>query len=91
MKFISNLIGARRRVVNKNDVPHSLTLYVIFSILVVLIYTVVELIVSTISGISHDTLTTCVYGFFAGEVVVCGLIKIFKLKNKEDMNNGLEE
>lgn len=69
----------------KNDVPRSLTLYVVFSILVVLIYTIVELIVSTISGISHDTLTTCVYGFFAGEVVVCGLIKIFKLKTaKED-------
>ena len=67
-----------------NDIPHSLTLYVVFSILVVLIYTIVELIVSTVSGISHDTLTTCVYGFFAGEVVVCGLIKIFKLKNKDD-------
>ena len=68
-----------------NDIPRSLTLYVVFSIMVVLIYTIVELIVSTVSGISHDTLTTCVYGFFAGEVVVCGLIKIFKLKTtKED-------
>ena len=67
----------------KTDVAHSLTLYVVFSIMVVLIYTVVELIVSTISGISHDTLTTCVYGFFAGEVVVCGLIKIFKIRRAE--------
>ena len=68
-----------------NDIPRSLTLYVVFSIMIVLLYTIVELIVSTVSGISHDTLTTCVYGFFAGEVVVCGLIKIFKLKTtKED-------
>lgn len=63
----------------------SLTKYVVFSISIVLMYTITEMILSTITGISHDTLTTCVYGFFAGEVVVCALIKIFKLK--ED-NNG---
>ena len=68
----------------KNDIPRSLTLYVVFSIMIVLLYTIVELIVSTVSGISHDTLTTCVYGFFAGEVVVCGLIKIFKLKTEKE-------
>ena len=71
----------------KNEVPRSLTLYVVFSILVVLIYTLSEFIISTIFGISHDTLTTCVYGFFAGEVVVCGLIKIFKLKNNDNTND----
>lgn len=62
------------------EATHALTLYVVFSIMVVLIYTLAEFIVSTITNTSHDTLTTCVYGFFAGEVVVCGLIKIFKLK-----------
>lgn len=60
----------------------SLTKYVIFSISIVLIYSIVEMIISTITGISHDTLTSCVYGFFAGEVVVCALIKIFKLKKE---------
>lgn len=68
----------------ENEVPHSLTLYVIFSIMVVLLYTIVEMLVSTISGISHDTLTTCVYSFFAGEVIVCALIKIFKLKEEDN-------
>ena len=60
--------------------------YVIFSIAVTVIYTVVEFIISTKTMISHDTLTTCVYAFFAGEVVTAGLIKIFKIKdeNKED-------
>ena len=67
-----------------NEIPHSLTLYVVFSILVVLIYTIIEFIVATVTNISHDTLTTCVYGFFAGEVVVCGLIKIFKLKEGDN-------
>ena len=64
-----------------------LTKYVVFSICFVIFYTIAEFIVSTITGVSHDTLTTCVYGFFAGEVVVCGLIKIFKLKGD---HHGME-
>lgn len=68
-----------------NDVPKSLTLYVVFSILVILIFTIVELIISTISGINHDTLITCFFGVFGGEILCCALIKIFKLK-KEDNN-----
>jgi hypothetical protein len=58
--------------------------YCIFSIAVVLLYTVVEFVFSSITQISHDTLTTCVYGFFAGEIVTLGLIKIFKLKEEKD-------
>ena len=64
-----------------------LTKYVVFSICFVILYTITEFVISTITGISHDTLTTCVYGFFGGEVVTCGLIKIFKLRG---LNNGLE-
>lgn len=54
--------------------------YCIFSLAVVLIYTIVEFVFSTITGIEHSTLTTCVYAFWAGEIVTLGLIKIFKLK-----------
>lgn len=65
---------------------HSLTLYVVFSITMLIIYTVVELITATVSGISHDTLTTCFYACFGGEILCCALIKIFKLKNEgEDL------
>lgn len=64
------------------DIPKSLTLYVIFSILVILIFTITELIISTISGISHDTLTTCFFSVFGGEILCCALIKIFKLKEE---------
>lgn len=56
--------------------------YVIFSIAVTLIYTVAEFITSTITGIEKTTLTTAVYGFFAGELVILGLIKIFKIKRE---------
>lgn len=70
--------------VKKSTKLHSLTIYVVFSIAFVILYSVVEFIVSTLTGISHDTLTTCVYAFFAGEVVTAGLIKIFKLKEKKN-------
>ena len=62
--------------------------YVVFSISITLIYTIAEFTVSTMTGISHDTLSTCVYGFFAGEIVVAGLIKIFKLRQEDDQWRG---
>lgn len=65
----------------------SLTLYVIFSILVLLVYTTVELIISSQTSVSHDTLTTCFYACFGGEILMCGLIKIFKLKGEH--GNGM--
>lgn len=70
---------ARRSKADRN-----LTKYVEMSIVIVLTYTVIELILSTVTGVMHDTLTTCVYGFFGGEVVTCGLIKIFKLKGTDE-------
>lgn len=59
-----------------------LTKYVIFSISIIIIYTIAEFILSTITGISHDTLSTCVYSFFGGELVLSAMIKIFKLRRE---------
>ena len=60
---------------------NGLDVYVIFSISVVLIYTIAEFIVSSITGVEHSTLTTCLYGFFGGEVVSAAIIKVFKIKH----------
>ena len=77
----------RKRLTNNRTVKkrerHSLTMFVIFSFAVLIIYTIVELVLSTISGISHDTLTTCLYAAFGGEVLACALIKIFKLNMEQ--------
>lgn len=67
----------------KKEFP-SLTLYVVFSIAVLILYTIVEQVISTVTGISHDTLTTCFYAAFGGEILACALIKIFKLKEGND-------
>lgn len=62
----------------------SLTRYLIFSFLVVLIYTVTEFAVSTVTGVSHDTVTTCVFAFFGTEIGSCAFIRIIdKVKHKE--------
>lgn len=63
--------------------------YVIFSLSFVLVYTVAEFVVSTVTGIEKATLSTCVYGFWAGEVISCSLIKVFKIKKGEDNEDRL--
>ena len=54
--------------------------YVIFSFSVLIIYSIAEFVVSTITGISHDTLTLALYGAFGGELLLCAVIKKYKLK-----------
>ena len=62
---------------------HALDIYVIFSIAVLLIYTCVALWAS-FRGVTNDTLTTCVFGVWGGEILSCALIKIFKLKEGDN-------
>lgn len=59
----------------------ALDIYVTFSITSLIIYTIISQLIATRSGIILDTLTTCFFGFFGGEIVTCGLIKIFKLRD----------
>lgn len=63
-----------------------LTSYLLFSFAVVLIYTVVEFTVSTRTGVSHDTVTTCVFAFFGTEIGACAFIKIAGRKDKTEAN-----
>lgn len=62
---------------------HALDLYVIFSIAVLLIYTAVALWAS-FRGVTNDTLTTCIFATWGGEILSCALIKIFKLRGGND-------
>lgn len=60
----------------------ALDIYVIFSIAMLVIFCIAEMIVSSITGQTHDTLTTVFYACFGGEILSCALIKIFKLKEE---------
>lgn len=74
--------GRRIRTKRKKKLK-GLDKYVIFSISVLLVYTVFALWAS-FKGVTNDTLTTCIFGFFGGEVVTCALIKIFKLRGDDE-------
>ena len=65
--------------------------YIVFSIIIILIYSIAEFIFSTITGVSHETLTTCVYAFFGTEIASCAFIKVYKIKNESDDTVDYEE
>ena len=67
----------------QNLTQKDLTKYVIFSITMVILYTIVEFVLTSLTTVQHDTLTTCWYGFFGGEVFLCAMIKLFKLRREQ--------
>lgn len=73
---------------NNSNQVHSLTAYVVFSILCLITYTIVEQILSARTGFSNDTLTTCFFAAFGGEILMCALIKIFKLKTSDNIDEN---
>ena len=64
-----------------------LSSYVVFSITVLLIYTVVALVLSCF-GIQNEVLTTSLFSTFGGEILCAALIKIFKLHKEIKTKNG---
>lgn len=62
----------------------SVLLPVLIAIVMLVVYTVIERILTYLTGVPADTLTTCFYAAFGGEILTCGLIKIFKLRSKEE-------
>lgn len=63
----------------------NLTYYVAFSIAVILVYTITELTLAHLTGMTDDNLNDNFFKVFGGEILLCALIKIFKLK--EEKNN----
>jgi len=67
------------RLQKRKQLP-DLDKYIIFSFSVMLVYTVSEFVVSTITGVAHETLTVSLYGAFGGELLLCAMIKRLKLR-----------
>lgn len=68
----------------------SLDVYVIFSITCLILYTIASQIIAAKTGETNDTLTTCFFGSFGGEILLCALIKIFKLKDDNNDQGGIK-
>lgn len=54
--------------------------YVIFSFTMLIIFTIAEIVLQAVTGISQDTLITCFFSCFGGELLLCAMIKRLKLK-----------
>ena len=65
----------------------SLTKFIIFSFAMLILFTIVVMVLEWLGVEVSDTLITCFYASFGGEVLMCALIKIFKLHNKEEEEN----
>lgn len=68
--------------VRRSQTTRSLTRYVVFSIFMLVLYTTICLVFLWLDKPLDPELTTGVFGFFGGEIVMCGLIKLFKLKRE---------
>lgn len=64
----------KRKKISKLDA------YVIFSIAMLIAYTIVSIFIGVIYDVELETLTTCFFAAFGGEILWTCLIKIFKLK-----------
>lgn len=63
------------------DIP--LADYVVFCIKMLLLFTVITIVLSIFQIMVPDTLISCFFAAFGGEFLVCGLIKIFKIRSKD--------
>lgn len=75
----------KKEEIQEKKLRHALDRYIIFSFICIIIYTIVSIIIAVRTGMTMDTLTTCVFACFGGEILACAMIKKFKLKEE---NNG---
>ncbi len=78
------------RKIKKRSVTRSLTRYVVFSILMLIIYTSISFYFLWLEKPLDPDLTSGFFGFFGGEIVICGLIKLFKLKGEKNERETIE-
>lgn len=62
----------------------SLDKYCIFSFACLIVFTITILIVQTVTGVTQDTLITCFFSCFGGELLLCAMIKRLKIKKEVD-------
>ena len=79
------------RKIKRRKRLNDLDKYLIYCIAFFTVFVAVELISSSITGTTHDTLINAVKWFCGGEVFLCAMIKRLKLKRENnDLEGGLE-
>lgn len=63
----------------------TLTKFIVFSLAMTILYTVIAIVFQAITGNELSSqLTVCFMAVYGGEVLSCALIKVFKLKEGEN-------
>jgi hypothetical protein len=73
---------------DENEEIRGLDKYLIFSFASIIIFTIIQSIITAVTGVEQSTLITCFFSVFGGETVLCAIIKRLKLKNE---NNESED
>lgn len=66
----------------RRSVTRSLSRYVVFSITMIILYTTLSLVFAWFGKTIPEEVTTGFYSVFGGEILLCCLIKLFKLKGE---------
>ena len=83
LERIQKKLIKRNGEVKKGKKPSTLDKYLVFSFTCLIVFTIVMIIVQTITGMTQDTLITCFFSAFGGELLLCAMIKRLKLKKEE--------
>lgn len=59
--------------------------YLIFSFSMLILFTIAEIVLQAVTGISQDTLITCFFSCFGGELLLCAMLKRLKLKRGDSV------
>lgn len=70
---------------------HDLDVYVRFSIVISIIFTILILLIFAFTQQEPATLITCFFAMFGGEIFSCAMIKLFKLHTETKIQRGLED
>ena len=79
-KSMKSGIERLKQLHNKVKKLSALDKYLIYCLAFFTIYTIAEMIVSSITGVTHDALTVAVSAFCSGEAFYCCLLKRLKIK-----------
>ena len=70
---------------------HDLDVYVRFSIVIAILFTIAVLIIFSFTQSEPSTLITCFFAMFGGEIFSCAMIKLFKLHTETKIRNGMDD
>lgn len=77
-----NISGIEQLQKMKIKEMSTLDKYLIFSFSCLIVFTIVMVIVQTVTGVMQDTLITCFFAAFGGELLMCAMIKRLKIKRE---------